>query len=385
MESQQITNLHSFIRSLVSAVANAALYSLDHQQVTRLAGAAQDALIQCLLRDEEVTLLLVDDQLVCGGSPLEGSLYFGRLVHFLRARGVGHVTFVRGIDQPELLALIGNLAKSGAGEQKLQPSAHIRFGQVAVHLGIGGTEEGQEELRRRIPDLADIPGEELALFLEMHEGVKQHRKLNVSGISEVVTGFVTAFHEVSGPLMALAPLRALDEYTFTHSTTVCILNLAQAMSLGIEGQLLHDIGVAAMLHDIGKLYVPEEVLTKPKDLTDWEWQLIRQHPLKGAQYLLDAPGVSRLAVVTAFEHHMKYDQTGYPQVPAGWVQSLCGHMTTISDVFDALRTRRVYRGPLEFNRVAAIMGELSGKDLHPFLTENFLKLLASMHAEGATI
>jgi HD-GYP domain-containing protein (c-di-GMP phosphodiesterase class II) len=382
MEAQQSTNLHSFIRSLVSAVANAALYSLDHQQVTRLTEAAHSSLVRYLASDEELALLLVDDQLVCCGSPLEGSLYFGRMVYFLRSHGVGHATFVRGVELHELLALIASLAKPLPEGQKLQPSPHIRLGQVDVQLGLGGTEEGQEELRRRIPDLADIPGEELALFLEMHEGVKKHKRLNVTGISEVVSGFVTSFHEVSGPLMALAPLRALDEYTFTHSTTVCVLNLAQAMSLGIEGQLLHDIGVGAMLHDIGKLYIPEEVLRKPGNLSDWEWQLIHQHPVKGAQYLLDTPGVPRLAVVAAFEHHMKYNQSGYPRVPDGWVQSLCGYMTTISDVFDALRTRRAYRGAVDFERVATIMGELSGTDLHPFLTQNFLKLLAAMGKSG---
>jgi len=382
MEAQQKTNLHNFIRFLVSAIANAALYSLEHQQVTRQVTAACLSLQEFLAGDDELSLLLVDDQVVCAGVPLDGSLYFGRLVHFMRARSVGHLSFGQGIDQQELLAVVAWLAKP-VGEVQLPTWPHVRLGQVEVRLTTGGTEEGQEELRRRIPDLADIPGEELALFLEMYEGVKQQKKLNVTGMSELVTGFITSFHGVSGPLLALAPLRALDEYTFTHSTTVCVLNLAQAMSLGIEGQLLHDIGVAAMLHDIGKLYVPEEVINNPGTLSEWEWQLIRQHPVKGAQYLLDTPGVPRLAVVSAFEHHMKYNQSGYPRMPSGWVQSLCSHMTTISDVFDALRTRRAYRDSLEFDRIATIMGEISGTDLHPFLTENFLKLLASLQQQEA--
>ena len=382
MEAQQKTSLHNFIRFLVSAVANAALYSLEHQQVTRQIASACQALEQCLAGEAELTLLLVDDRLVAGGEPLDGSLYLGRLVHFMRTKGVGHFAFVPGVGQQELVALVAWLAKPVADEPPLAAWSHIRIGQVEIRLGTGGTEEGQQELRRRIPELTDIPGEELALFLEMYEGVKKNRKLNLTGMSEIVTGFISAFQGVSGPLMALAPLRALDEYTFTHSTTVCVLNLAQAMSLGIEGQLLHDIGISAMLHDIGKLFLPEEVINKPGKLDEWEWQLVRQHPLKGAQYLLDTPGVPRLAVVTAFEHHMRYNLSGYPRMSGEWVQSLCSHMTTISDVFDALRTRRVYRDSVETERIASIMEGLSGTELHPTLTDNFLKLLAQLQAGG---
>ena len=105
--------------------------------------------------------------------------------------------------------------------------------------------------------------------------------------------------------MALVPLREMDEYTFTHSLNVCILNLAQGMSLGFKGQLLHDFGIAAMLHDVGKQFVPEEILNKPGNLEEDEWEFMRQHTLRGAEYLLNNPGIPRLAVICAFEHHMK--------------------------------------------------------------------------------
>ena len=113
------------------------------------------------------------------------------------------------------------------------------------------------------------------------------------------------------------------------------------MALGIDGQLLHDIGLAAMLHDMGKLFLPEEVLTKPGKLDEKEWELMKLHPVRGAQYLLSTPGVPQLAVITAYEHHMNYDLSGYPQVPQGWRQHLCSQMTTISDFFDALRLYEV--------------------------------------------
>ena len=139
----------------------------------------------------------------------------------------------------------------------------------------------------------------------------------MTDIVATVSGFIKAFRREVNPLMALAPLRSLDEYTFTHSVDVCILNLAQGISLQIEGELLHDLGIAGMLHDVGKLFVPKEITNKSEELTAAEWGEMRRHPVTGAKYLLDNPGVPRLAVLTAFEHHMKYDLSGYPPVPAG--------------------------------------------------------------------
>jgi HD-GYP domain-containing protein (c-di-GMP phosphodiesterase class II) len=189
---------------------------------------------------------------------------------------------------------------------------------------------------------------------------------------------ITAIRQESSVLLSFSPLRMLDEYTFTHSTNVCILNLAQAMALGIKGDALRDIGVAALLHDTGKLYVPEEILNKPGKLTDTEWEMIRSHPQRGAEYLLDNPGIPPLAVVVAYEHHMQYDNSGYPQVSRDWRQNICSQMTTISDFFDAMRTKRIYRDALETKIIADQMTKISGTSLNPLLTKNFLILIEKM-------
>lgn len=367
--------LNSLVRYLVSAVANAALYSLDHQQVVRQGTEAFHRLEEALVEEPELVLLVIEEELVSDGEPLDGSLYLSRFVQLLRERGVGHLKFVSGVTRDELMSLVSSLAKQGGAGRELRSTTHIRLGRVEVNYA-GDKSEDFAELRRRIPTLEEISNEELTRFLEMYEAVKQRKKLSITGISEIVSGFISSFHDVSGALLTLAPLRALDEYTFTHSTNVCVLNLAQAMALGIDGSLLHDIGIAAMLHDIGKLYIPEEIITKTSKLDDAEWEQMKRHPVKGAQHLLDTTGVPRLAVVTAFEHHLKYDLSGYPRVHAGWQQNLCSHMTTISDVFDAMRTKRSYRDPMEFARIVGIMGEMAGTELHPVLTRNFLRLLS---------
>lgn len=381
MSGDRRASLQRCIRHLTTAVSNAALYDLEHQQVARLCETALVDLLETMGDGEEVALLLVDEELVFAGTPLDSNMYVNRFSRALKSRGIGHLRLLRGVVGQELKLLVGCLSRQTGGGGVVRSTEHVRLGRLEVLTASPFADDAttwDEVGERQTPSLAEIPAEELARFMDIYQGVRRHRKLHVVGISEIVAGFVDAFQQVGNPLLALAPLRALDEYTFTHSTNVCILNLGQAMALGIDGPLLHDIGIAAMLHDIGKLFIPEEILKKAGRLDDEEWKLVREHPLKGAQYLLDTPGVPRLAVVTAFEHHMKFNGAGYPAVSPGWRQNLCSQMTTVSDYFDALRSKRAYRGVLEFDEVSAIMLEQAGSELHPLLTRNFLKVLRQL-------
>ena len=374
MKVQQAEGLRDFIRHLVTATANAALYSIDHPQVNRLCTVAHEVLQNALGSDSEISCLLIEDELVIEGVPLTSDMYVSRFAQTMKSFGIGHVRFMQGITRRELHDLVGTLTIKTDCRGKLSATENIRFGKVGLSLPDQGDGAGVLENAEKHLTLADIHSEGLSLFKEISEGIVKNQRLNLSGVVEIVNGFVDICGNMSHPFQALASLRVQDEYTFIHSANVCILNLAQAMSLGIDGLLLQDIGVAALLHDIGKLYVPEEILNKPGRLDEHEMELIRQHPVKGSIYLLDSPGIPRLAVITAFEHHMKFDRTGYPLVASDWRQNLCSQMTTISDFFDALRTKRAYRGAMEFDDIAVKMLDLAGKDFNPALTENFLHI-----------
>ena len=259
---------------------------------------------------------------------------------------------------------------------KLSSSPNIILGRVEIRTSgpVNDLANAHECLKKLRP--SDIPHAELYKFAEIYEEIKKKQKLHVKGVGEIVACFIDTLRSESNSFMALGSIRIMDEYTFTHSTNVCILNLAQALALHIDGPLLHDIGVAAMLHDVGKLFIPEEILCKPGKLTEQEWQFIQQHPIKGAQYLLNTPGLTPLATVTAYEHHIKYNRSGYPQIPEGWELNLCSQMTTISDIFDALRTKRSYHDPMEMKSVLDKISDLAGTELHYGLTKNFLNLLS---------
>jgi len=375
--SADLRTVQDFIRHLLSATANASLYTPSHPQVSKLTDAAFSSISQVLADLPEITIVVIEGELVINGQPQEFSLFLNRFAEIMKTRGISHLQIVTGLTRDEIGRLICGLAHAGEAPA-VSSSAHVTLGQVAVHLGTG-TETGTvSETGPAALSIHDMPQEELARFTEIYEAAKHHKKLKITGMFDIVSGFINAFRQEGDSMLAVASLRGRDEYTFTHSTNVCILNIAQAMALGIEGQLLHDIGIAAMLHDIGKLFIPEEILTKKDKLTPTEFNIMKQHPTLGAKHLLDTPGVPRLAITTAYEHHLKYNLSGYPTVQAGWKPDLCSQMTMISDFFDALRTRRSYREPMELRLIARMMWNMMGTELHPVLTRNFLQILSRM-------
>ena len=375
MTSQQ--QLLDFIRLLMTAAANASLYNLNHRQVDRLNRQALGNLRILLKAHGELSLKVIEKQLIFDNRPVAHNLTVQRLITALGQYHISHLRITPGIKAEELLGLVSTLSKRPESLTELPESEHIQFSQIEVRY-----RSQESKLRASELLLTDVGNKEAQRHMGIYQAAKKQKRIEIDDISEIVSGFVNAFTEFSDVFLALAPLRSKDEYTYTHSTNICLLNLAQARQLGIEGQMLNDIGIAAMLHDVGKMFVPQEVLSKTEKLTEDEWQLMQQHPQLGAEYLLSTPGVPRLAVVTAYEHHMQYNGQGYLQNKRPWKINICSHMTAISDTYDAMRTRRSYEASLELTEIIDIMLNLAGTKLHPQLTYNFLRLLDMLEKEG---
>ena len=377
-----VHEINEFIRHLLSAIAGAALYTLNHPQVNRLADAAHTSLTRALSERPDIALLEIDGELVIDGEPQPFSLVFDRFIQIMHEHGIGHLRFLVGAPRQEVDQLIALLARQ-SDVAEAGSTEHIRLGRVEMpeqgseegSLGAGGSSSGASGGGIRAASLSEIPAIELARLSEVYEAIKRKERLKPSGIAATVAELVEAFRREGESLLVLAALREQDEYTFTHAANVCILTLAQAMSLGISGQMLNDIGIAAMLHDVGKMFVSEEILTKSEKLTDDEFEQMKAHPVLGARYLMETAGVPRLAAIAAFEHHMRYNQSGYPVVPTGWQQNIVSQMTAIADCFDAMRTRRPYQEPRPPEVIANALLQGAGTEFNPLLVKNMLSLL----------
>lgn len=370
--------INNFLRTFIPAVTHAHQYTTAHQLTLAAINNAYSNLIEAIGKEQSIAFMIIDDRVIIYDEPLEDTLFSNRFVRIFKNLGIQHIRILQGITEEEMTALIEALTVRSPLPENLDYIPNVQLGRVSVGFKSQGSDEGLDSCGSGDSHFGTIQASCFNLASDIYHAVKHNGKLPLMEIKNLVADLITAIRHESSVLLSFSPLRVLDEYTFTHSTNVSILSLAQAMALGIKGEALRDIGVAALLHDTGKLYVPEDVLNKPGKLTDTEWEMIRQHPRKGAEYLLDNPGIPPLAVVVAYEHHMQYDNSGYPGVSRDWRQNMCSQMTAVSDFFDAMRTKRIYRDSLETKIIADQMVKISGSALNPLLTKNFLILMEKM-------
>lgn len=366
-----IQSINDLLRGLSQTFTMATLYSAEHPQVFSLLPQVLDPLQKLLGEFPELTIIVFNDDLLYQGKPLARELNLAKLAKLFNRNGIGHVTFLPGVDGADIRYFIRSLMNRSELDDFKIKSTHIKIGVVNVGEGEGDEVE-------MVTSYSDLTPERLKELQTLYDSIAERKPMDSKQLLALVAGFISAFRREYNPLMALTPIRNLDEYTFTHSINVGILNIAQGMSLGISGELLHDLGVAGMLHDAGKIFVDRKIIQKPGALTDEEFAAMKTHPLRGAQYLMGQEAVPKLAVISAFEHHMRFDLKGYPLPPESWQLNLCSQMTMISDTFDALRTKRIYKDPWDFPKICGRMLEIAGSQLNEDLTINFLDMLAKL-------
>lgn len=175
---------------------------------------------------------------------------------------------------------------------------------------------------------------------------RDHRPIDLRKAKRAVQGIVDLILEEEFSLFGLTAIKNHDEYTFQHCVNVSILSVALGQRLGLSKKLLGELGVAAILHDLGKATIPPWVLNKPGKLTAEEWKMMMDHPVQGVKMIAKMRGLNELALramIVAFEHHLNYDRSGYPQIANRMEQSLFSRIVSIVDCFDAMTAHRAYR------------------------------------------
>ena len=369
--------LAKIVAQLTAAVTNIGLYSASHPQVGQYVDKTHAALTGLLQANPEVTIMLVGNDLVAAGRPLPSdSAYVANFSRILRRRSVERVTFVAGLPRAELFAFINDLTTRDAAS--IKTTSFIKLGKVELRVKqAGGDQHGWvgDVSPDVIEELGELSPSELDELKDVYLRIKKHKQIDVKSVDEVVKRFIKGFREEVNPLRLLASLKSSHEYTFTHVVNVGILTMAQAESVGFTGEHLHQIGVASFLHDIGKLFVPEEIMNKNGKLSQDERMIIETHTTKGARYLMGTEGIPKLAVLAALEHHLKFDGTGYPSMKGGWTPNIASQMISVADVFDAMRSRRSYQEPQPMSKIEEILKGGAGKAFNPTLVENFYRLI----------
>ncbi|MGD9008357.1 MAG: HD domain-containing protein [Desulfobacteraceae bacterium] len=367
------------VSHLNAAMSNIRLYTANHPQVVRYIDLAHGALQALLEQREELTLITVDDDLVVDHQTINAkSPQLNQFVRILKQSAVERITFTREASLAELAQLVKELVASD--RDVVRSTEGILLGKVRVvdHSDlVSQVELLPEEVKQRLGELMQLRDRSLDDLKEMYRDIQKRKRIPTKGVGDIVQGFISGMLRNTNPLHMLASLKSSDEYTFTHAINVCLLTMAQAESLGASGDQLHDIGIAACLHDAGKMFIPNEILNKPGKLDEHEWAEIRGHSLRGAQYLLRLPGISKLTFLGALEHHLHYNGAGYPDLGKQWRPNLVSQMIAVSDLFDAMRSRRPYKEPRPDDFILELLRKESGTAYNPQLVENFIQLIES--------
>ncbi len=369
------------LRALATAVNFRALYPQSHPKVVEGVDATVTCLDTCLGQRgaDSITFLVIDNEFLVDDRPIRsGQLYLNPLIRTMRRLGIERLTLAAGLRQEECHSLIEGLAS--ISEPVSTP--HVILGRVQLRKpgsasGGGGNAPGVPTPGTQFSERdIDIAQEGFLRYRDDRSG-------SIEQLDKMLWHFVEGIDQNSRSLLLLGPMKSLDERLFVHAINVSMLVVAQARSLGITGQSLQSIGLAALLHDIGKLSLPPALLNNDEDMSDIEWNVLKMHTVLGAAQLCGVPEAPPLAVLVAYEHHMRWD--GRPSYPIPSVPrrpNLASQLTAIADTYDVMVDSRGFTGGVHGDAATNVWRERSETYLDPFLVGNFVLMVASAEEEA---
>lgn len=266
-----------------------------------------------------------------------------------------------------------------SAERQQTRNVGIKIGALGIK---GDSKELPESLEIDVP-IATISyslGEEAESIRSMHRDVQERGKFPLAEAEAVVRSLSMAMHGDQEMILPLLQLREFDEYTTTHSLNVSVLTMALAESIGLSSEDVRTFGIAGLLHDLGKVNVPMDILNKPGKLTDEERRIMQNHPTDGARLILESGRRLDLAAAVAHEHHIMINGHGYPKCHYPRDCHKASKLIHVCDVYDALRTRRPYRDAWESQKVLSYIEERAGSEFEPEAAQSFVAMMKKIES-----
>jgi HD-GYP domain-containing protein (c-di-GMP phosphodiesterase class II)/CRP-like cAMP-binding protein len=307
----------------------------------------------------------------------------------LKHRGIESLTFLPGLQKDEFHQFLRDL--SSPDLPSIASRNCIKLGKLELRKNesdsLGGDTGSNDPTASENPSgqfnqqPVSLTGQEPHELEEQYLMIHHEKKIDIHSVDQIVVRFINELERNLCPIYLLGSVKSFHEYTYTHLINVGILTMSLAAELGFAGNHLHEIGIAALLHDVGKTFIPDEILSKPGMLSSEERTIIEAHPVKGCLYLMELADMPRIVILSALEHHLKFDGSGYPTIRPGWKPNIVAQMITIADVFDALRSRRAYKEPQPLPVIEEILRKEKGTTFNPTLVDVFLQMITPKESQ----
>jgi putative nucleotidyltransferase with HDIG domain len=258
-----------------------------------------------------------------------------------------------------------------AGATKQETEAQIDA--VLEHIPEPQVVEARVSMADEVKRAAKICTKAKEAVVSMFQEARMGKAVDHEAAGALVDEISSSVMRNPGALISLARLRSADDYTYMHSVAVCALMVALARQLGCDEKDMREIGLAGLLHDLGKALMPMEVLNKPGKLTDEEFRIIKGHPVEGHRLLVEGGGAGAIALDVCLYHHEKVDGSGYPERLQGDAISLYAKMGAVCDVYDAITSNRPYKDGWDPAESIRKMTEWSEGHFDPRIFQAFVK------------
>ena len=368
-----------FLTSFVQSLSTMALYGQQHPARERAVDRSFEALRELQTLDARPQFTFLGEETVYGQLSLR-EMRDWEWASRLANAGVQRLEFESDVTRDEyeefLDEVLARLALTSIDTSEMRTTRRttIKFGAIGVR-GEARDSRPIVEARLPLPGLGASLHEEAAAIEWLHGEVGERGMLPLAEAEAVVRSLSLAMHGESEMLIPLLEMREFDEYTTTHSLNVAVLTMALAEHLELSAREVRGYGVAGLLHDLGKVRVPLEILNKPGKLTDEEREVMQRHTVEGARIIITSDRELDLAAAVAYEHHIMINGAGYPHCHFHRDCHQGSKLVHVCDVYDALRTNRPYRDAWEAERVLDYIEKRAGSDFEPTVAAEFVRMM----------
>jgi len=330
---------------LTAVLRNISLYPHDHPILLTSAERFRDKLQELLTDRREAAFYLVRGELFFEtiAIPIDNS--FSAAIDLFQDKDIGGVVFRPNVASDEIVRfadmMSSDIVFSSEQESLNVTTAKRGILHIVIHHALLVDKQIGKVIKARERKATDIFRDTISALKDVVQAVYLEKASSMRKMNTVMQNMVDYVLDNRDALVGLTSIKMYDEYTFAHSVNTAILSVSLGTYLSFKKPQLAALGISALLHDIGKVGIPKEIINKPGKLTEEEWKHVRKHPVAGAIFLSKVPGISKLATVVAFEHH-QHGEKAYPVIQGDQKRHPFSQIISLADSYEAITASRIY-------------------------------------------